>query len=95
MPYHDWSDNDFDWSALEQACIYLETNCKRWARMVIHTKEKYGEMRVSTWPMYGLSWYQTAVLKFFWKRAAKKWPHISKEILAEYYWTFDEEKMDD
>lgn len=36
----------------------------------------------------GIIWivqrYQAAVLKYFWKRAAKKWPHISKEILAEY-----------
>lgn len=31
--------------------------------------------------------YQIAVLKFFWKRAAKKWPHISEEILNEYKWT--------
>lgn len=32
--------------------------------------------------------YQNAVLKFFWKRAAKKWPHISKEILDEYDFYF-------
>ncbi len=30
--------------------------------------------------------YQTAVLKYFWKRAAKKWPQVSKEILDEYNW---------
>jgi hypothetical protein len=33
--------------------------------------------------------YQTAVLKHFWKRAAKKWPHISEEILDEYHYYFD------
>lgn len=33
--------------------------------------------------------YQTAVLKFFWKRAAKKWPHIAEEILDEYGDYFD------
>jgi len=30
--------------------------------------------------------YQHAVLKYFWKRAAKKWPHIAEEILGEYDW---------
>lgn len=36
--------------------------------------------------------YQTAVLKFFWKRAAKKWPHIATEILDEFNWSFPDEK---
>ncbi len=35
--------------------------------------------------------YQTAVLKFFWLRAAKKWPHIATEILDEYNWSFPDE----
>lgn len=29
--------------------------------------------------------YQNMVLKYFWRRAAKKWPHIKNEILDEYY----------
>lgn len=37
-----WSD---DHLALDNACTYLE---KRWSRLGIHTKEKYGTMRVST-----------------------------------------------
>lgn len=131
---HDWSDDKFDWNALNDACYYVERNSRRWARMGIWTKEKYGTMRVSTtcayftrydflhhifypghvryhWPKWFrryIDWpfgclldnlgvlrlinkYQTAVLKFFWKRAAKKWPHISDEILDEYKWIFDEE----
>jgi hypothetical protein len=32
------------------------------------------------------------VLKFFWKRAAKKWPHIREEILDEFFSYFEEEK---
>lgn len=35
--------------------------------------------------------YQRAVLKFFWKRAAKKWPHISDEILNDFKWEFPED----
>jgi len=124
---HIWGDESFDWDSLNQACVYLEKNCRRWARMGIWTKEKYGTMRVSTtcayfteydflyhifypghafycWPKWFrayIDWpigkvlralgivrlvqrYQTATLKFFWKRAAAKWPHISKEILDEY-----------
>lgn len=53
------------------------------------------------WPLgkalsaLGIVWlvqtYQRAVLKFFWKRAAKKWPHIAEEILDEYDWTVGDE----
>lgn len=35
--------------------------------------------------------YQTWVLKHFWKKAAKKWPHIAEEILDEYNFYFPEE----
>lgn len=126
--YHEWGDLDFDWNALDDACRYLEKNCKKWARMGIWTKEKYGTMRVSTtcawfgtepfqnffYPGYArcmfprwfrahidfplgevlyklritkvIQWYQLRVLKYFWLRAAAKWPHIAEEILDEYEW---------
>ena len=132
MTSHLWGEEEFDWAALDSACCYLEKNCRRWARLGVWTKEKYGTMRVSTtcayfseydfihhifypghvsyhWPIWFrkyIDWplgkviralrllrlinrYQTAVLKFFWKRAASKWPHISKEILDEYNWMID------
>ena len=127
--YHEWGDQDFDWNALNEAEDYLVKNCRRWARMGVWTKEKYGTLRVSTtcayfteynflhtlfYPGYaylrfprwvnkyvdrpfgkcmkwlGIVWllqkWQTAVLKFFWKRAAKKWPQVAEEILDEFYW---------
>lgn len=130
-PYHDWSDTSFDWKALNDAARYIETNCRRWGRIGVWTKEKYGTLRVSTtgawaleydflysllypghiyikWPKWVrtyIDWplgkflrcigiislvhkYQLCVLKFFWKRAAKKWPHISDEILDDYEWEF-------
>ncbi len=132
--YHDWSEKDFDWNALNDACRYLEVNCRRWARMGIWTKEKYGTMRVSTtcacfgcepfqnifYPGHAYSrfprwfrtyidfplgdvlyklritklvqWYQFHVLKFFWNRAAAKWPHIAEEILDEYEWTVGDDR---
>jgi hypothetical protein len=132
MTSHIWGE-EFDWKALDDAGQYIEKNCLRWARFGVHTKEKYGTLRVSTtvaywnyWPVYGLfypghcsyNWpgclirymeypiakvteklgimrivnrYQTAVLKFFWKRAAKKWPHIAEEILDEFCWEFENE----
>lgn len=46
------------------------------------------------WPLgkvlkaIGVIWmvneFQLTVLKFFWRRAAKKWPSVSKEILCGY-----------
>ena len=47
-PYHDWSETDFDWKALNEAGRYLTDNCRRWARVGLWTKEKYGTLRVST-----------------------------------------------
>ena len=133
MPNHLWGD-DFDWNSLDKAVNYIAVNCRRWARMGLWTKEKWGTLRISTtcayfdeygfihhifYPGYARycfpRWfrtyidypvseflgkigivrlaqkYQTFVLKYFWKRAAKKWPHISKEILAEYNWTIGED----
>ena len=130
--YHEWG-SDFDFKALDEASIYITSSCRRWARLGIWTKEKYGTLRVSTtcayflehdlihsfvypgyfmyqWPTWfrvyidwpfgklmrclGVIWllqkWQRVVLKYFWKRAAKKWPHIAEEILDEYEWTLDE-----
>lgn len=134
MASHLWGDEDFDWKALDEAMDYLYTNCRRYARLGLWIKEKYGTMRVSTtcafftfdgpihhifypghafyrwpkwfrtyidWPIGSfldkikvlklLQWYQLKVLKFFWKRAAKKWPQVSEEILDEYKWVLGEE----
>jgi len=136
MTQHLWGDEDFDWNALDKASDYLYTQCRRWARLGIWTKEKYGTLRVSTtcayfleydfihhlfYPGYAsyvlprwfrtyIDWptgkilkklgiirlvqmYQNKVLKFFWLRAAKKWPHISEEILDEFNFYFPEEKL--
>lgn len=55
-------------------------------------------MKYVDWPLGdALEWlgvsrsvrkYQLAVLKHFWLRAAKKWPQVADEILAEYEWYF-------
>lgn len=129
-PFHEWGDEDFDWKGLNDAMNYFYKNCKRYGRVGLNLKEKWGTMRVGTtcaffneWPIHSLikpgyyyySWprwmmihidyplgriveklyigrmirrYQIAVVKFFWKRAAKKWPHIAAEILDEYNITF-------
>ena len=132
--YHDWSEEDFDWKALNDAADYIEKNCRRWARFGVWTKEKYGTLRISTtcayldeygfishlfYPGYvrymfplwfrryvdrpfgkvltftgilGLiQRYQTWVLKHFWRKAAKKWPHVAEEILDEYDWMVGDE----
>lgn len=134
-PYHEWGDTDFDWKALVDASEYISNNVRKWGRVGIWTKEKYGTLRVSTtcayfreydfihhffypgycrymfpkwfrkyidWPFGGIMkklgvvWllqkYQHTVLKFFWLRAAKKWPHIAEEILDEYDWIVGDDK---
>lgn len=126
---HMWDDESFDWESLYQAEEYINRQCRRWARLGLHTKEKFGTLRVSTtcafwgqWPIHNLvkpghvsyrwpkwvmlyvekplrkmfellyitrivNFYQVKVLGYFWRRAAKKWPHVAKEILADYRWT--------
>lgn len=48
MPFHDWSDNTFDWKSLYKAeqeiCDILKL-----ARIGVHSKEKYGTLR---WAIY-------------------------------------------
>lgn len=58
---HRWGDEDFDWNSLNDAIGYFQTNCRRWGRLGVHVKEKWGTMRVSTtvafvsdWPIHSL-----------------------------------------
>jgi hypothetical protein len=124
MTFHLWGEENFDWEALYKAEQYL----RKWANRVrcgIHSKEKYGTLRVSLYPFDGTldsllypgcvsiqwksSWMidfdfyvcnflskytpfvgwiqrlQLLVVRWAWRRAAKKWPHIADEILDEYW----------
>jgi len=47
-PYHLWGDTDMDWKGLDDARYYLQDNCRRYARLGLWVKEKYGTLRVST-----------------------------------------------
>lgn len=54
-PYHEWG-SDFDFKALDEAARYLETQTRRWGRLGIWTKEKYGTLRVSTTCAFALEY---------------------------------------
>jgi len=61
MVHHIWGEPDFDWKSLDDAGEYISTRCRRWARLGIQTKEKYGTLRVNTtwaywnyWPVHSL-----------------------------------------
>lgn len=49
MPYHDWSDDTFDWKSLNEALSTGTTLMKRLGRIGVHSKEKYGSCR---WSLY-------------------------------------------
>jgi hypothetical protein len=52
MAYHDWSEINFDWKALNECCDFFATNLRRWGRIQISgCKEKYGTMRLE-WFMW-------------------------------------------
>jgi hypothetical protein len=49
MPHHEWGDKDFDWDSLYQAINTGTMLMKRFGRIGVHSKEKYGTAR---WSLY-------------------------------------------
>ena len=47
MPIHYWGDEDFDWDSLYKAEKELRHTMKRYGRIGVHSKEKYGTLRFS------------------------------------------------
>jgi hypothetical protein len=45
MPYHDWSDETFDWGNLNKAIHFVTDICRKYGRLGMHSKEKYGTFR--------------------------------------------------
>lgn len=45
MPFHDWSDEDFDWKALNSAIYQGTWLMSKLGRIGVHSKEKYGLAR--------------------------------------------------
>jgi hypothetical protein len=39
---HQWGDEDFDWNGLNDAIFYMHKRMKTYARIGVHSKEKYG-----------------------------------------------------
>lgn len=46
--YHEWGDKDFDWNSLYKG-INLISRILRFARVGVHSKEKYGTARISAY----------------------------------------------
>lgn len=49
MPYHDWSEETFDWDSLYKAERLANKLMKRLGRIGVHSKEKFGTLR---WDIY-------------------------------------------
>jgi hypothetical protein len=49
MPRHHWGDEDFDWEALYSAISEASTIMRKYGRIGVHSKEKYGTAR---WSLY-------------------------------------------
>jgi len=56
MTYHEWGDENVDWTGIDQAAFYIGSFLKRWGRMPVSAmKEKYGTARVyCSFGWYGL-----------------------------------------
>lgn len=46
MVSHTWGDEDFDWESLDKAINYVVDFNRRWSRLPVHGKEKWGSMRL-------------------------------------------------
>lgn len=53
MPSHYWGDESFDWDALHKAIDLISSVCRRFGRIGMHPKEKYGTMRDQLYPFDG------------------------------------------
>jgi hypothetical protein len=49
MPFHDWSDQNFDWKSLYSAIEEATEIMEKFGRIGVHSKEKYGTAR---WSLY-------------------------------------------
>lgn len=49
MPHHYWGDEDFDWNSLYSAISEASRIMRRYGRIGVHSKEKYGTAR---WDLY-------------------------------------------
>lgn len=43
---HDWSDDKFDWAALNDAINYLHNYLEKYGRIGVNSKEKWGTARI-------------------------------------------------
>lgn len=79
MPYHEWGDEDFDWTALEDAITFCVKNMRRWGRICVHGKEKYGTMRLE-FVTFGFTLHQ-----FFFP------PYLFKhKLMPKWLWCLDQ-----
>ena len=46
MTMHSWGEENFDWNVLNDAIHYVVCFCRRWGRLPLHGKEKWGVMRL-------------------------------------------------
>lgn len=79
------SEYDFLYHLIHPGYIYY--NWPKWVRQYIDWP--LGKTMKMLGVIYILQRWQRFTLKFFWKRAAKKWPHIREEILDDYEWEFE------
>ncbi len=82
-PYHDWSDDDFDFNGLYKAEAWIEKFYSRSTGLRMMTKEKYGTIRYEythLWcknKKHALKWFEIA------RRATVRFPEYAGEIISD------------
>jgi hypothetical protein len=78
MGIHYWGDEDFDWTALSSAISDMSGFMRRWGRLGVHSKEKYGTARLYMYPYCG------GLFSLFYPGYVSYWPWSSKKHIGKY-----------
>jgi hypothetical protein len=93
LPTHYWGDKDFDWEALDTAMWEGASIMRKYGKVWVSTKEKYGTARWDIYLYYSSKYpsflnkivqaWQKVVICYAFTVICKKYPHIRDELLSD------------
>lgn len=78
MTTHNWGDENFDWNALSGAIRVSANFMRRWGRIGVHEKEKYGTARLYTY------FYSSGLFSLLYPGYVSYWVWEKTPIIGKY-----------
>lgn len=91
MPWHNWSDNNFDWELLYEAQSFIVTAYRRLTGHHMRTKEKYGTIRYESTYLWIKSDNDSKRFREVLQLAVKKFPKVAGELVDDAIHLTDDE----